>query len=435
MAAVNVFIWSHFVGTVIWDAARQVAAFEFDDNFIKLGIDLAPLMMPLEDLQRGEQIFAFASLNKETFHGLPGLLADSLPDAFGGALLKAWLARQGKDLKTITPVEQLSYIGSRGMGALRFEPAILPKATAADKLEVASLLGLANKVLSDRASLLVSLSEDEERALLELIKVGTSAGGQRGKAIVAYHEKTGEIRSGQLDLPEAFEHYILKFDGINTGVLGDPAGYGRIEMAYYRMARDCNIWMTNCRLLEENGRAHFMTRRFDRREDGARVHMQTLCALAHYDYQQPGMYSYDDAFADMRELYLPYPDTDQLYRRMVFNIVARNQDDHTKNISFVLPENGDWRLSPAYDVTWSYNPSGAWTDLHQMHVSGKRDGFTRQDLIDFGQKQSIKNCGEIVDQIVEIVSNWPEYAKMTGVDHGRIQVISKTHRLKLDGHR
>ena len=432
MPAVNVFIWSHFVGTVIWDAARQVATFEFDDNFIKLGIDLAPLMMPLEDLQRGEKIFEFASLNKEVFHGLPGLLSDSLPDAFGGALLKTWLSRQGRDVKTITPVEQLSYIGSRGMGALRFEPAISIKATSADKLEVASLLGLANKVLPDRASLLVSLSEDEERALHELIKVGTSAGGQRGKAIVAYNEKTGEIRSGQLDLPEAFEHYLLKFDGVNAGELGDPTGYGRIEMAYYRMALDCGILMTNCRLLEENGRAHFMTRRFDRKEDGERIHMQTLCALAHYDYHQPGMYSYDDAFADMRELYLPYPDMEQLYKRMVFNIVARNQDDHTKNISFVLPENGVWRLSPAYDVNWSYNPSGAWTNLHQMHVSGKRDQFTKQYLTNFGQKQGIKNCSEIVDQIVGIVSNWPVYAKMTGVNQDRIGVISKTHRLKLN---
>ncbi len=433
MAVANVFIWDRFVGTVAWHPDRNAATFEFDDDFTRTGIDLAPLTMPVSDLQRGERIFEFTSLNKDVFHGLPGLLSDSLPDAFGSQILKSWLERQGKDIKSITPVEKLSYIGSRGMGALRFEPSLSPKARSSEKLEVESLINLTNKVLSERESMSMNLSEDEEKALSELIKVGTSAGGQRAKAIIGYNEKTGEIRSGQVDLPRGFQHFILKFDGVNTEELSDPEGYGRIEYAYYKMALDCGIAISKSNLLEENGRAHFMTRRFDRGDQGERIHIQTLCGIAHYDYHKPGLYSYDDAFAEMRDLYLPYPDMDQLYRRMIFNVVARNQDDHTKNISFLLPENETWRLSPAYDVTWSYNPTGIWTNLHQMTISGKRDRFTKKDLLDFGKKEGIKNCRHIVNEIVEIISNWQSYARECDVRSDYLKVIGKTHRLQLDG--
>lgn len=433
MAGVRVYAWDHFIGSVIWSPSREVATFEFDQEFVKLSIDLAPITMPLEDLQRGERIFEFTTLTKGVFHGLPGLLSDALPDDFGNEVMNAWVIRQGKDLKSITPVEKLSYIGSRGMGALQFEPAMINPSKTTEKLEVGELLSLTNKVLANKKAVKLNLRSNEERVLTELIKVGSSAGGQRAKAIIAYNKKTGEVRSGQLNLPKDFEHYILKFDGVQSGYLSEPVGYGRIELAYHYIATACGITMTHCELYEENGRAHFMTKRFDRGENGERIHMQTLCAMSHYDFKRAGAYSYDDAFADMRELYLPYQDMEQLYRRMVFNVIARNQDDHTKNISFLLPEHGEWRLSPAYDVTYSYNPSGEWTSAHQMNIAGKTDNFTKKDLLDFGDRQGIKNSKDIIEQILEVVSKWPSYAKDAGVKKSQITPRAKTHRLRLDG--
>lgn len=433
MVLVNVYIWDQFVGTVAWNPKRQVGTFEFDSSFTRQGIDLAPLTMPLEDIYSGERIYEFPGLNKDVFHGLPGLLSDSLPDAFGNEIFRAWILRQGKDLRSVSPVEKLSYIGSRGMGALRFEPSMSPETNKEDTLELQSLLDLTSKLLMDRESVMVNLSDDEEAALSELIKIGTSAGGQRAKAIIAFNPETNEMRFGQLDLAPDFEHYILKFDGVTSNTLGDPEGYGRIEMAYCHMAMDCGIRMSLCRLLEENGRAHFMTQRFDRRASSERIHMQTLCAMAHYDYHQPGQYSYDEALADMRDLYLPYNDMEQMFRRMIFNVVARNQDDHTKNISFLLPENGQWKLSPAYDVNWSYNPDGVWTSLHQMNISGKRSHFVKNELVEFGERNDIDNPNDIVEEIIEVVSNWSQYAKNTCVDDSRISLIGKTHRLRLDG--
>ncbi len=431
MAVVQVKVWGQLVGAVLWNAERGFATFEFAPEFIKRGIDLAPLTMPLRDLQRGERQYSFSSLNHETYSGLPGLLSDSLPDAFGSQIIRSWLSAQGRSANSINPIEKLSYVGVRGMGALEFEPATTPFGRQAEDIEVEELLSLTNKVLKERQSIALNLTADEEKTMADLIRVGTSAGGQRPKAIIGYNPETGEIKSGQFILPKGFEYYMLKFDGVHESNLGDPAGYGRIEMAYHLMAKDCGINMMPCQLLEENGRAHFMTQRFDRTTSGEKLHMQTLCAMAHYDFNLPGAFGYEDAFADMRDLALPYQDFEQQYLRMIFNVIARNQDDHTKNIAFLLPQNGEWRLSPAYDVTWAFNPSGEWTSLHQMSIGKKRDNFTRADLLEFAKSQSIKKAIALITRVEEVVSNWPQYAKATSVDNRRISTIGKTHRLNL----
>ncbi|WP_339697584.1 type II toxin-antitoxin system HipA family toxin [uncultured Roseivirga sp.] len=428
MLVLRVKIWGELVGAVLWNEQRQLASFEFAPEFAESTTDLAPLTMPLEDIKRGERIFSFPNLGKATYNGLPGLLSDSLPDAFGNQIIRSWLASQGRAVNSINPIEKLGYVGIRGMGALEFEPATTPFGTQVKDIEVESLLSLTNKVLEERQAVNLNLTVDEEQAMTDLIRVGTSAGGQRPKAIIGFNPKTKAIKSGQFTLPKGFEYYMLKFDGVNEGSLGDPAGYGRIEMAYHLMAKDCGIDMMPCRLLEENGRAHFMTQRFDRGEEGEKLHMQTLCAMAHYDFMMPGLYGYEDAFADMRELRLPYQDFEQQYLRMVFNVIARNQDDHTKNIAFLLPQGGEWRLSPAYDVNWAYNPQGDWTSQHQMSIRGKRDNFTMDDLLAFAKENSIKKPQEMIGQVTSIVMDWPKYAAQTGVDKNRISIIGKTHR-------
>ncbi|MFT6216133.1 MAG: serine/threonine-protein kinase HipA [Roseivirga sp.] len=428
MAVVRVKLWGQLVGAVLWNESRQLGTFEFVPEFLESGIDLAPLTMPLADLKRGERLFSFPNLNKATYNGLPGLLSDSLPDAFGNQIIRSWLSSQGRSINSINPIEKLGYVGIRGMGALEFEPATTAFGTQLKDIEVESLLSLTNKILAERQSVSLNLTQDEEQAMTDLIRVGTSAGGQRPKAIIGFNPTTKEVKSGQFLLPEGFDYYMLKFDGVDQGGLGDPAGYGRIEMAYHLMAKDCGIEMMPCHLLEENGRAHFMTKRFDREENGVKIHMQTLCAMAHYDFMVPGLYGYEDAFADMRELRLPHQDFEQQYLRMVFNVVARNQDDHTKNIAFLLPQYGDWRLAPAYDVNWAFNPAGDWTSQHQMTIRGKRDNFTKQDLIDFAREQSIKKPGHLIAQVIDSVMKWPTFAAAAAVDESRLRAIQKTFR-------
>lgn len=430
MVAVNVRIWGNDIGVVSWNPDKKYATFELLPDFYQKGIDLAPLIMPLDDIQRGQRIFEFPHLNIDTYSGLPGLLSDSLPDAFGNQVINAWLESQGRDAKSFTPVEKLSYISERGMGALEYYPTNYKPKTEGKDFELERLINLVEKVLDDRRSFKVDLDKDEEQALAELITVGTSAGGQRPKAIIAYNRKTGDIRSGQIKVPEGFEHFIIKFDGIKKGKLSDPAGFGKIEMVYHLMAKECGIDMTYCDLLHENNRSHFITKRFDRK-DGEKIHSQTLCAIAHYDFMQAGMYSYEGALAEMRDIGLPYSDFEQLFRRMVFNVVARNQDDHTKNISFLLEKGGEWRIAPAFDVCWSYNPAGDWTSVHQMTINGKRDNFDTRDLLSFAEFQNIKKPNEIIEQVVESVSKWPSLAKEYEIDSDRIEYINKTHRLFL----
>jgi len=430
MITVNVSIWGIDVGVVSWDSTKGYTSFEIHPEFPQHGLDLAPITMPLEDILRGQRIFEFPNLNNNTYSGLPGMLSDSLPDAFGNLVIKAWLESQGRDANSFSPVEKLSYISKRGMGALEFYPSNNRVKTPQDNIELENLIHLVEKVLDDKQNFTVNIEKNEEQALAELISIGSSAGGQRPKAIIAYNKKNGEIKSGQIDVPEDFEHYILKFDGIKAGKLSDPAGYGKIEMAYHKMAVNCGIDMMFCDLKHENGRSHFITKRFDRKNN-VKIHSQTLCAMAHYDYKQPGAYSYEGAFAEMRDIGLPYKDFDQLYRRMVFNVIARNQDDHTKNISFIYEKGKEWRLAPAYDICWSYNPIGEWTNQHQMSINNKRDHFEIEDLITFAKVQNIKNANQIIEEINNRVSKWPEFAKQYDVEKEKLEYIKKTHRLNL----
>lgn len=424
-----VHLWEMLIGAVSWDPSKGFATFEFDREFLEKGLDLSPIKMPIIEARRGTARFEFRTLSKETYRGLPGMLADALPDRFGNRIIDAWLARQGRTPESFSSVERLCYTGKRAMGALEFSPIINQAIERSVPVEVSELVELVQKVTKERSKLKAIFDREASEALLDIIRVGTSAGGIRPKAVIALNDKTKEVRSGQVDAPDGFDYWVLKFDGIKDDSLGDPAGYGRIEYAYYKMAMSSGIKMTECRLLEENGRAHFMTRRFDRTKDKGKLHMQSLCAVAHFDFNDPGAYSYEQAFQIMRELKLPHSDAEQQFQRMVFNVVARNQDDHTKNITFLMDKSGQWHLSPAYDVIYSYNPSGDYTSKHQMSINGKRDDFFKDDLILLGKEINIKSIDRIIDDIVEVVSNWPKLAKDAGVEASRIKSIGKTHRL------
>ena len=423
IALADIYLWGLHAGTVSWDESRQMASFEYTPEFSNAGLELSPLMMPT----RPHRVFTFTGLNPETFIGLPGLLADALPDAFGKALLDRWLASQGRTFAN--PVERLCYQGKRSMGALEFVPARDNYLERGTQLEIDSLVQVAREVLDMKKELHTNVKEDAKEAVVNIIRVGTSAGGQRAKAVIAYNDETGEVRSGQIEAPEGFSHWLLKLDGVTNAELGDPQHYGRIEYVYYLMALEAGINMTQCRLLEENDRAHFMTRRFDRINSNEKVHMQTLCGIAHYDYKMMHGYSYEQAFQVMRRLHLPYNQAEQMYRRMVFNVVARNQDDHTKNISFLMDRLGQWSLSPAYDVSWAYNPVGAWTSMHQMSINGKWDAITRDDLIAVAKNVNIKRPARIIEQVVDAVSHWPRLAKEHNIPADVTSAIGKTHLL------
>ena len=422
-------LWNMLVGAVSWDPERDFATFEYDQKFLEKGLDLAPLKMPIAGARRGATTFEFRTLPKRTYRGLPGMLADALPDRFGNRIIDAWLARQGRTPDSFSSVERLCYTGKRAMGALEFSPIMNTAIEQSVPVEVSELVNLAQKVTNERSQLKGNFKQGAAETILNIIRVGTSAGGIRPKAVIALNDKTNEVRSGQVGVPDGFDYWILKFDGVEDKSLGDPAGYGRIEFAYHKMAVSAGIKMTECRLLEEHGRAHFMTRRFDRTKKNGKLYMQTLCAIAHFDFNDPGSYSYEQAFQIMRELRLPYSDAEQQFRRMVFNAVARNQDDHTKNVTFLMDKNSKWFLSPAYDVIYAHNPTGDWTSRHQMSINGKRDDFVRDDLLSIGREMNIKSCAAIIDEIVEVVSNWPRYAKDAEVKASQIRAIGNTHRL------
>ncbi|MEJ2645452.1 MAG: type II toxin-antitoxin system HipA family toxin [Gammaproteobacteria bacterium] len=421
-------LWGQRIGAVAWLPDREVAAFEYLPEFLSSGLEVAPLTMPLGEA-RG-QVFEFPSLNRETFLGLPGLLADALPDKFGNAIIDAWLVRNGRTAADFSPVERLCYTGTRGMGALEFEPAMNARLERAVPVEVDELVGLAQQIMAERGSLDARMGDGDgpdREAMRDILRVGTSAGGARPKAVIAMND-AGRVLSGQTAVPEGYEYWLLKFDGVTDLELGAPAGYGRIEYAYYLMARAAGIEMSECRLLEENGRAHFMTRRFDR-EGNDKLHLQSLCGIAHYDYNTPGAYGYEQAFEVMRRLRLTKAEAVQQYRRMLFNVVARNQDDHTKNIAFLMDRDGRWHLAPAFDVIYAHNPKGRWTDQHQMSINGKRDHFTRADLLAVGESISVSQPGDILDEIVSAVARWPDFAGQAGVDPDRAGQIGATLRL------
>ena len=431
----SVILWGEAVGAVAWLADRGYAAFEYEPAFLKKGLDISPLRMSLEAAIKGDGIFLFPALVNDTFLGLPGLLADALPDKFGNSIIDAWLARNGRDSSSFSPVERLCYIGKRGMGALEFSPPVNQRFNKAVPVEVAELVGLAQDVMLQRGALDAGFSDDDKDntgAIMDILRVGTSAGGARPKAVIAMNDK-GSVVSGQAEVPAGYDYWLLKFDGVSDLELGAPRGYGRIEYAYHLMARAAGIEMMECRLLEEHGRAHFMTKRFDR-VAGNKIHMQTLCGLAHYDFNMAGAYGYEQAFSVMRQLHLSKAQAMQQYRRMVFNVLARNQDDHTKNIAFLMGPDGEWRLSPAYDLTYSHNPAGKWTNQHQMSINGKRDHFTREDLIAVGESISLPRPGDILDEVAEAVSQWPVFARESGVEARVIEEIGRNQRMELAGH-
>ncbi len=422
-------IWNKMAGAVAWDERTGVASFEYDPDFKKLGWELSPLKMPLTGEQK---VYAFPELRKEkdsgydAFKGLPGLLADMLPDRYGNELIKLWLARQGRPEDSMNPVEMLCFIGKRGMGALEFEPILLKPVQNPFSVEVDSLVDVAGKMLSKKKAFVTNLTSNEEKAMQDILRVGTSAGGARPKAVIAYHAKTGEIRSGQTHAPEGFEHWLLKLDGVSEVQLGATHGYGRVEYAYYLMAKDCGIDMMPCRLLEENGRAHFMTKRFDREGGYSKHHIQTFCAIKHLDYNRITSYSYEQLFQTMRELKLTYAEAEQMFRRMVFNVIARNCDDHTKNFSFILKQGRRWELAPAYDICHAYRPGSNWVSRHALSINGKRENITREDLITIGHSIRNKKAEEVIDHIVDTVHNWSHYANEAGVDKEMKAAIGKT---------
>lgn len=400
----NVSIWGTQVGSLFLDENTGVISFEYTPEFVRSGLELSPIFAPL----RAGRVYSFAELPYQTFKGLPGFLADSLPDKFGDDLINQWLTREGRAIGSYNAVERLLYQGSRAMGALTFEPAMRTELNQSVQIELEGLIEAALSVLNNREMLNTNLNDGED-ALKTILRVGTSAGGSRAKAVVAYNKDTGEIKSGQVDAPEGFEHYLLKLDGVTNGSLGDPMFYGCIEYSYYRMALDCGIQMTDSFLLNDGKRRHFMTKRFDREGGSKRLHMVTLCGMNHMDFNVPGAYSYEQLFAVMRLLHLSRSEAEQAFRRMVFNIIGRNQDDHTKNFSFLMDTDGQWRLSPAYDMVYNYNRNGSYTNLHQMSVNGKRDAFSRADLLSIAENIHLNNANSIIDGTIEVFSKMKHY--------------------------
>jgi serine/threonine-protein kinase HipA len=422
-------IWGQQVGAVAWDDQTGLASFEYDTTFKNLNWELSPLKMPINS---GRGVFSFPELKQgkndlyDTFKGLPGLLADVLPDRYGNELINLWLAQQGRPLNSMNPVEMLCFIGTRGMGAMEFEPANFNVNKSSFSIEMDSLVDIAKKMLSQKVSFQTNLKKYDEQAIMQIITIGTSAGGARPKAVIAYNEKSGEVRSGQTIAPKGFEHWLLKLDGVSDVQLGASDGYGRVEMAYYNMAISCGIDMMPSMLFEENGRAHFMTKRFDREQGDIKHHMQTLCAINHFDYNSVTSFSYEQLFQTMRELSLSYADAEQMFRRMVFNVISRNCDDHTKNFAFRLKKEGKWELAPAYDLCHAYRPNHQWVSQHALSINGKRKDINKSDLLVIGNSIHCKRAAEIVDEIESIVMNWDRFASEVGVSKELIEAIDVT---------
>lgn len=431
-ATVTVKLWGNTVGYLAWDDDQGLANFEYEPSFLKLGLDISPFYMTIDEARGSDVVFSFPKNRNETYLGLPGVLADALPDKFGNRVINSWLTRNNRKPETFSPIERLSYMGTRGMGALEFfpqnHPAQLNKST---QVQVDELVRLAQDIMDERNKLdthIGNQDSDNTDAMMDILKVGISAGGARPKAVIAMNDDL-RILSGQGSVPKGYSHWLLKFDGVDDEELGEPKGYGRIEYAYYLMAKQAGIDIEESMLLEEGGRAHFITKRFDR-IGNKKLHMLSLCGMAHYDFNQARTYSYEQLFAVMRNLKdIGMQGITQQYRRIVFNVIARNQDDHTKNVSFLMDKDGLWRLSPAYDVTYSYNPADLWTNAHKMTLNGKSDNLTGQDLLDLGSFAGISNPEPIIEEVLEAIELWPECAKRTGVKEHQIQGIQNAHRI------
>ncbi|WP_159567377.1 type II toxin-antitoxin system HipA family toxin [Budvicia diplopodorum] len=435
MEAINVQYREYSIGAVSFDTETGIGAFEYEPSFIRTGIELSPIKMPLAG-----QIYSFPGLNYETYKGLPGLIADSLPDDFGNAVLNAWAASKGKQPSDITPLQRLQYTGKRGMGALEYAPATRIKSlNAFQQVEIKSLINVAQEILDSRNDFTVSFAnngQENREAILSLLSVGMSAGGARPKAVLAFNKDFTQVRSGQTNVPSGFTHYLMKFDGVSGNnkdveTFGDPMGYGAMEYVYHLMATSCGINMMPCSLLEEGNRRHFLTQRFDR-VCNKKIHVQTLNGMAHVDYKMPGAYSYSELFGVARELRLAATEAEELFKRMVFNIVARNHDDHSKNFAFILNDDGRWQLAPAYDLAYSYKPGSKWVNSHWMSLNGKRDDFSRQDFYSLEKLSPIfsrEKIDSIIDETIGQVSLWRSLATEHQVPLPLIENIDANLRL------
>ena len=425
MIAVEVKLWGTTIGALSMEKGETVARFEYAPNFVGAGVEPSPMVMPVS-----KQIYSFPLLSR-TFHGLPGLFVDSIPDKFGNKVIDSWLVRQGRDPESFTALERLCYTGNRGMGALEFLPLLGPDSAESESLDVENLRSFAAEVLNQRKTFSTkSLSRKKQKSFEEILRVGTSAGGARAKILVAYNEKTGEMRSGQVATSPEFSYWLLKLDDVENNSDKESAdlfGYGAIEYSYSQMVKSAGIDMTECRLYECSGHKHFMTRRFDRLDGGKKLHYQSLCGLAHYDFNLPGAYSYEQALDIVKRLGLGYDALEEMYRRAVFNICARNQDDHAKNIGFLMDKRGVWTLAPAFDMTYAYNPEGAWTGLHQMTFNGKRSRFTLDDFKAVAKFAGLKQgrFKKILAEVEDAVRQWPKFAKRNGVPAKIIRNIEK----------
>lgn len=431
----EVHLWGHLVGALAYDEETRISRFEYAPQWLALRTEIAPLHMP-----GSTGIYQFTDLNPQTYRGLPAVFSDTLPDDFGNSVINAWLVRNGRDVNSFNPIERLLYSGKRGMGALEYQPAIRENSALNQQMELESLVAMAQQILDQRAGLkrTVDIQQANDDAMSALFQVGTSAGGARAKALVALNAQRTEIRSGQVDAAPGFEHFLLKFDGVEehkmqSEVFGDPQGFGRMEYAYYLMARDCGIDISPSELLIDGSRAHFITRRFDR-AGNRKLHYASFCAMDHADYKKPGSYSYEQLLAVARQLRLPRQDAVEIFRRMVFNVIARNHDDHSKNTGFVLDSmQASWRLAPAFDLAYSYKKDSPWVNAHQMSLNGKRDNFTRADLMavanligNFNQQAK-----QIIDQVQQVVSRWSDYADSTGVFDNLASEIKSNQRLSI----
>lgn len=410
MIQAEVYLWGTRIGYVVQENYNSIARFNYDEKFLKSNIEIAPIMMPL-----AKRVYSFPNLSMNSFKGLPGLLSDSLPDKFGTKLIERYLSDSGRDISTFSSIEKLCYVGQRGMGALEYVPANADIDVSNTSIDIDALTKLASDILTERKNIRIDRNES---AMEQLIKVGTSAGGARAKAVIAWNEETNDIISGQIEAGTGYHYWLLKFDGIENnkdkGDKADDPEYTSIEYAYYLMAKDAGIDMSECRLYKENGKRHFMTKRFDREEvTGKKIHMQSLGAMAHYDYNEPGAHSYEQAAQIMYRIGLDQQDIEKLYRRMVFNVIARNQDDHVKNISFLMNKRGKWSLAPAYDITYAYDKTNMWLAKHQMSIHGKMENLTLDDVLMSGKQMNISRAKAlgIVEEVEKSVSKWKQYAE------------------------
>ncbi|WP_022761393.1 type II toxin-antitoxin system HipA family toxin [Butyrivibrio sp. AD3002] len=425
MRFAEVYLWGTRIGTLHLGDDEIYAEFEYDKDFVDAtrgtDIQLSPIKMPISN-----RVYKFTDIG-DSFRGVPGMIADSLPDKFGNAVIRSWLSSQGKSESDFNVIDRLCYTGSRGMGALEYVPAQGPISTDSEIVDVSEMVKFASAVLTNREDII--LDAEKDMTYSQLLRLGTSAGGARAKAVIAWNEKTNEVKSGQVDAGDGFDYWIIKFDGVGKNGdhgLEDSVEYTKIEYAYYKMALDAKIEMNECRILSENERNHFMTKRFDR-DNNQKIHMQTLAAIGHLDYNVPRLCGYEQAANFMQEMNLGNNEVQKLFRRMVFNVLAVNQDDHVKNISFLMDRNGIWRLAPAYDMTFAYDPDNQWLKAHQMLINGKSTGMLREDILAAGRNMGISNAvsNAIIDEVEYAVNNWIRYAEQAEIKESTYEMVQK----------